>query len=98
MRHFKRWRGCEGAAGAANAPARRSVSTIGWNREAPGAFRQQHREHPVMEELMADYAEAANLLRILIHKMRGTTSDGGDGTHLDIDISKSEMQRLIVSG
>jgi hypothetical protein len=49
-----------------------------------------------MEKSMADYAEAANLLRILIHKMRGTTSDGGEGTHLDIDISKSEMQRLIV--
>jgi hypothetical protein len=47
---------------------------------------------------MADYIEAATLLRILIHKMRGKTSEGSDGTHLDIDISKSEMQRLIEWG
>ena len=44
---------------------------------------------------MADYLEAANLLRILIHKMRGTVSEGNNGTHLDIDVTKSEMQRLI---
>jgi hypothetical protein len=43
-----------------------------------------------MEDKMADYMEAANLLRILIHKMRGKASEGSDGTHIDIDISKSE--------
>jgi hypothetical protein len=47
---------------------------------------------------MADYLEAANLLRILIHKMRGTVSEGEGDTHLEIDVTKSQMQRLIEWG
>ena len=50
------------------------------------------------EDIVADYLEAANLLRILIHKMHGRASEGNDAIHLDIDISKSEMQRLIEWG
>ncbi len=42
--------------------------------------------------------EAANLLRILVHKMRGTTSEDEAHTHLEIDVTKSEMRRLIESG
>jgi hypothetical protein len=30
--------------------------------------------------------------------MRGTVSEGEGGTHLEIDVSKSEMQRLIEWG
>jgi hypothetical protein len=76
---------------------------IGWNRVVPGGFSQRRpgmsRDAKLhLEDAMADYLEAANLLRIMIHKMRGTVSEGNGDTHLEIDVTKSEMQRLIQWG
>jgi hypothetical protein len=48
---------------------------------------------------MSDFVEAANLLRALIRKMQVSKPENPTGTyHLDVDITESEMERLLEWG
>jgi hypothetical protein len=50
------------------------------------------------EEAMADDAEAANILRMLINKLHASVAVGSDVVHLDMKLTSSEMDRLCVWG